>query len=574
MTAEQLQKEWENYTRQIAAGATGTATSVLLMPYTAGISLVGLGVSAPRIHNARKKREIIEAGLQARGASPHTRKRDVVTAMGVSGAVSGLTLGIVAPGGDAAIGAVVQHTVEWTASQAALDGAGAALVTTTDQIGRSKGSGSSTTQLPLTHSNLEGLGTSQHKPRPPSHACSFDSVSTDTTKTGPLSTPYIDDESVLFHPILEEHTYQQAFAEPHTYHGLSDPSTNDATNMTVAQQEVWHKMQFLQLEMQKRRSNGQADAFGHEQVLSQEGWYSHSMQNITQGLGIMGVGQPSSNPRPSLQMSNCPTTYDQPPTPGRPYPNQRSESLPAKLDSQPHSSPNGNQQYYNYEPVPSYQQAYPPPPQQLRPHLPYQPQHISAMLPLPSIQQERQDSGYYSASSTPSFTDSASRPNPPQQYILSTQVSSPQPMTSSPLTRHSVTATSELDYGLHRHNHVMKKHRHSESTVSSTSTQAPDLPPRDPASHPPPPYTQPNITITPQSDEQCTRDLELKDYFNSQDTAAVRLLAKRKSQALLKGVNQGWQWAKAFPIADSKLKHEVERDYGPPPEIPVAWASR
>jgi hypothetical protein len=78
LTTEQLHREWENYTRQIAGGATSTATSVMFSPFTGGVSLLGIGLSAPRIHNARKKREIIEAGLQARGTTHNTRKRDVI----------------------------------------------------------------------------------------------------------------------------------------------------------------------------------------------------------------------------------------------------------------------------------------------------------------------------------------------------------------------------------------------------------------------------------------------------------------------------------------------------------------
>ncbi len=83
MSTEQLHKEWENYTRQMSGGATSTATSVLFAPVTGGISLVGLGLSAPKIHNARKKREIIEAGLKARGTTHNTRKRDVIAPMAV-----------------------------------------------------------------------------------------------------------------------------------------------------------------------------------------------------------------------------------------------------------------------------------------------------------------------------------------------------------------------------------------------------------------------------------------------------------------------------------------------------------
>lgn len=91
MSKEQLHLEWENYTREISGGAASTVTSVLLSPLTAGISLVGLGVSAPQIHNARKKGEIIDAGLKARGTVHHTRTRDVYTPIAVQGAVLGKT---------------------------------------------------------------------------------------------------------------------------------------------------------------------------------------------------------------------------------------------------------------------------------------------------------------------------------------------------------------------------------------------------------------------------------------------------------------------------------------------------
>jgi hypothetical protein len=128
MSAEELQKEWENYTRQISAGATSTATSVLLMPVTGGISAVGLGLSAPRIHNARKKREIIEAGLKARGTTHRTRTGDVLAPMAVSGAISGLTLGLAPPGASdfAAVAAV--RAVEIAATNTALNATEAIVV--------------------------------------------------------------------------------------------------------------------------------------------------------------------------------------------------------------------------------------------------------------------------------------------------------------------------------------------------------------------------------------------------------------------------------------------------------------
>ncbi|KAF4627018.1 hypothetical protein G7Y89_g11142 [Cudoniella acicularis] len=112
LTTEELQKEWENYTRQISGGATSTAASVLLGPATGGVSLLGLGFSGPRIHNARKKREIIEASLKTQGATHHTRKRDVLGPMAVAGAVGGVTMGLAGSGLDAGVvatGAVVEH---------------------------------------------------------------------------------------------------------------------------------------------------------------------------------------------------------------------------------------------------------------------------------------------------------------------------------------------------------------------------------------------------------------------------------------------------------------------------------
>lgn len=137
-TTEQLHKEWENYTRQISGGATSTATSVLFSPLTGGISLVGLGLSAPRIHNARKKREIIEAGLQARGTTHNTRKRDVIAPMAVAGTSGGLTLGLAGPGADMLAGAAVGHGIEYAATHSALDATGAVLEHKHDEHSKKK----------------------------------------------------------------------------------------------------------------------------------------------------------------------------------------------------------------------------------------------------------------------------------------------------------------------------------------------------------------------------------------------------------------------------------------------------
>ncbi|CAG8983340.1 hypothetical protein HYALB_00000507 [Hymenoscyphus albidus] len=151
LSTEQLQKEWENYTRQIAGGATSTATSVLFSPVTGGVSLIGLGLSAPRIHNARKKREIIEAGLQARGATHNTRKRDVVAPMAVAGAISGLTLGLAGPGAEMIGGEVGAKGVEYVVAHAALDGTGAILEQKHDDHTKKKAE----EKLHLQHQNFQ-----------------------------------------------------------------------------------------------------------------------------------------------------------------------------------------------------------------------------------------------------------------------------------------------------------------------------------------------------------------------------------------------------------------------------------
>jgi hypothetical protein len=82
LTTEQLHREWEHYTRQIAGDnlTTSTATCIMFSPFTGDVSLLGHGVSTPRIQDARKKREIIEARLQTRGTKHNPKKRDGIVA--------------------------------------------------------------------------------------------------------------------------------------------------------------------------------------------------------------------------------------------------------------------------------------------------------------------------------------------------------------------------------------------------------------------------------------------------------------------------------------------------------------
>ncbi|KAI1504800.1 hypothetical protein F5X99DRAFT_432562 [Biscogniauxia marginata] len=93
LTPEQLQREWDHYTRLIASASTSTAISGAAIPATTlGVSAVGIAVAAPAIHNARKKRAIIERHLRAHDTTHVTRGRDVLRSVAVSGAVGLATL--------------------------------------------------------------------------------------------------------------------------------------------------------------------------------------------------------------------------------------------------------------------------------------------------------------------------------------------------------------------------------------------------------------------------------------------------------------------------------------------------
>ncbi|KAK1754029.1 hypothetical protein QBC47DRAFT_282950, partial [Echria macrotheca] len=136
MDPEELQREWQHYTRLISGASTSTAVSGLAIPLTAGVSLIGVGMAAPAIHNARKKREIIEKHLQKHGTTHHTRKRDVVGSMAFSGTIGVVTLGVGSMGTEAIATAGAEHGVSAIVenetaikivSHAALDGAGMAL---------------------------------------------------------------------------------------------------------------------------------------------------------------------------------------------------------------------------------------------------------------------------------------------------------------------------------------------------------------------------------------------------------------------------------------------------------------
>lgn len=133
LTAEELQREWQHYTRLITGAATSTTVSGLALPLTAGVSSIGIALAAPAIHNARKKREIVEMHLNRQNLTHVTRKRDVLGGVAVSGTIGVVTLGIGTLGADAiaaqgaehGISAIVENdTAIKIVTHAALDGVG------------------------------------------------------------------------------------------------------------------------------------------------------------------------------------------------------------------------------------------------------------------------------------------------------------------------------------------------------------------------------------------------------------------------------------------------------------------
>ncbi|CAH0003439.1 unnamed protein product [Clonostachys byssicola] len=133
LTAEELQREWQHYTRLITGAATSTTVSGLAIPLTAGVSTIGVALAAPAIHNARRKRDIIERHLNRHNTTHQTRKRDVLGGVAVSGTIGVVTLGVGTLGADAiaaqgaehGISAIVENeTAIKVISHVALDGVG------------------------------------------------------------------------------------------------------------------------------------------------------------------------------------------------------------------------------------------------------------------------------------------------------------------------------------------------------------------------------------------------------------------------------------------------------------------
>ncbi|EPS37222.1 hypothetical protein H072_9119 [Dactylellina haptotyla CBS 200.50] len=113
MSPAELQLQWEHYTRLISGAATSTAVSGAALPLTMGVSVVGVAMAAPAIHNARKKREIIERHLNNHGTTHVTRKRDVLTSVAISGTIGVVTMGA----SSIATDALTNHAAEYGIQQ-------------------------------------------------------------------------------------------------------------------------------------------------------------------------------------------------------------------------------------------------------------------------------------------------------------------------------------------------------------------------------------------------------------------------------------------------------------------------
>lgn len=227
-----------------------------------------------------------------------------------------------------------------------------------------------------------------------------------------------------------------------------------------------------------------------------------------------------------------------PSLPTRPYTSQapqqptmpsRSPSLPLGQDgpqisstSSSHRETRGSQ--ISRKPLPpSQHQSYPLSPTSL------QCQH-------PQLKDQRQDSGYYSAASTPSIPKSTDLPPLYSPASFSPTTVPPRETTEQRQGQHDFQASPSLT---------------------------------SPMSQPPPPY----FSHSPGA----TSSGAVNDYFNHDE--APNTPAECASSPLQKERHgilgmKGWQWGTALAasvMGDTKSTTYVEPDYGPAPPIPAVW---
>lgn len=94
LDVDQLQLKWQHYTRALSAASTSTAVATLAAGPTGGVSMIGAMIAGPLMHNARKKRHIIEKHMGMKGAAPDTRKKDIYGPAMISGTLGVGTAGI------------------------------------------------------------------------------------------------------------------------------------------------------------------------------------------------------------------------------------------------------------------------------------------------------------------------------------------------------------------------------------------------------------------------------------------------------------------------------------------------
>ena len=125
LSNDELQLQWQKYTREIASGGTISSTSVMFVPLTAGISSIGLPISTSKMYNARKKMQIIDAEFGKRGETHVTRKRDVVSSVALAGTIGVLSLGLAPAGSDMLGAAAGEKGLEYAIAHLGIDTAGA-----------------------------------------------------------------------------------------------------------------------------------------------------------------------------------------------------------------------------------------------------------------------------------------------------------------------------------------------------------------------------------------------------------------------------------------------------------------
>jgi len=134
MSTQELQLEWEHYTRLISSGAVATTVSSVVSIFTLGTSIGGIAFGSASIHNARKKRATIDKYLAQHNTKHHTRTRDVVWPAFVSGTIAVITVGMCSMGAEALIYEAAAHDVvviaeSETATQVVIKTAGEGTVT-------------------------------------------------------------------------------------------------------------------------------------------------------------------------------------------------------------------------------------------------------------------------------------------------------------------------------------------------------------------------------------------------------------------------------------------------------------